>query len=94
MMSKHHPSADVLAAHLEGEAVLLDLATKRYFRLNATSAAIWRGVEAGKSRDEIVDALLDGFDVDASVAAHAVDASIEDLSRRGLLRETTGDDDA
>jgi hypothetical protein len=94
MISKSHPSANVLAAHLEGEAVLLDLATKRYFRLNATSAAIWRGIEAGKSREEIVTSLLDGFDVDAIVAARAVDASIEDLSRRGLLREATGSDDA
>jgi len=93
MMSKRRPSPDVLAAHLEGEAVLLDLATKRYFRLNATSATIWRGIEAGKSRDEIVTALLDGFDVDADTAEHAVDASIDELSRRGLLREATGDDD-
>jgi coenzyme PQQ synthesis protein D (PqqD) len=92
MMSKHLLSADVLAAHLEGEAVLLDLASKRYFRLNATGAAIWRGLEAGKSRDEIVNALLDGFDVDAEVAAQAVDAAIAELERRGLLRETNDDD--
>jgi hypothetical protein len=84
-MSKLHPSSNVLVAHLEGEAVLLDLTTKRYFRLNATSATIWRAVEEGKSRDEIVHALLESFEVDASVAAPAVDEMLSDLEQRGLL---------
>jgi hypothetical protein len=84
-MSKLHPSSNVLVAHLEGEAVLLDLTTKRYFRLNATSATIWRAVEEGKSRDEIVLALLESFEVDESIAAPAVDETLSDLEQRGLL---------
>jgi hypothetical protein len=88
MIAKYAPSGDVLVAHLEGEAVLLDLVSKRYFRLNATNAAIWRSVEAGLSRDEIVQALLDQFDVEGAVAAAAVDESLVELTRRGLLRET------
>ncbi len=86
-MSKR-PSADVLVAHLEGEAVLLDLTTKRYFRLNSTSAAIWRAVEEGKSRDEIVQALLDAFDVDESVVSSAVNDTLAELHARGLICET------
>ncbi|HEY4131073.1 MAG TPA: PqqD family protein [Gemmatimonadaceae bacterium] len=88
-MSNLRPSGNVLVAHLEGEAVLLDLTTKRYFRLNSTSAAIWRAVEDGKSREEIVQALLGAFEVDESVATDAVDSTIEDLARRGLLRDSS-----
>ena len=89
-MSKR-PSADVLVAHLEGEAVLLDLTSKRYFRLNSTSAAIWRAMEEGKSPSEIVDVLLEGFDVDREMATRAVDDTLTELSERGLLRDTIGD---
>lgn len=88
MISKLRPSDDVLVAHLDGEAVLLDLTTKRYFRLNATNAAIWRAVEAGLSRDHVVASLLEQFDVEPGAAAAAVDDSLRDLTQRGLLRET------
>jgi hypothetical protein len=33
-------SSDVLAAHLGDDAVLLDLAAKRYYRLNETAAVV------------------------------------------------------
>ncbi len=57
---------DVLAAHLEGEAVLLDFGTKRYYRLNATGAAIWKALEQRLEPAAIVDALVEQFEVDAA----------------------------
>ena len=48
-------SADVLAAHLPGEAVLLDMETKNYFRLNETAAWIWRSSGTGPvARTQII----------------------------------------
>ena len=38
-------SPDVLVAHLAGEAVLLNLADKSYYRLNETAAAIWASLK-------------------------------------------------
>ena len=91
MMTRLRPSTDVLVAHLEGEAVLLDLTTKRYFRLNATSAAIWRALEAGKGRDEVVRTLVGDFEVDEPVVAKAVDDMLAELATQGLLREMEDD---
>ena len=76
---------DVLAAHLEGEAVLLDLQTKRYYRLNATAARIWKGLEQALGPPQIVDALVDEFAVDAATAQAAMDRALEDLRLRGLV---------
>src|SRR5438876_962702 len=58
----------VLAAHLQGEAVLLDLETKRYYRLNETAARIWKGLEQSLAPDQITDILVAEFDVDSVTA--------------------------
>jgi len=54
---------EVIVAHLDGEAVLLHLGSKRYFRLNDSAAAIWRGIEEGADAPAIVGRLLREFDV-------------------------------
>jgi hypothetical protein len=76
---------DVLAAHLEGEAVLLDLKTKHYYRLNATAALIWKGLEQALEPPQIVDALVAEFDVDAAIARAEIDRALGDLRARGLV---------
>ena len=76
---------DVLAAHLEGEAVLLDLETKRYYRLNPTAARIWKGLEQSLEPPQIVAALVDEFAVDAATARAEVERALADLRTRGLV---------
>ena len=76
---------DVLAAHLEGEAVLLDLKTKQYYQLNATAAVIWTSLEQALELPQIVDALVQEFAVDAATARAEMDRTIADLRARGLV---------
>lgn len=86
-----HPSDDALTAHLEGEAVLLHIGTKQYFRLNRTGAHIWKELEAGASAERITQSLVDAFDVPPAEAAEAVNALIAELVAHKLVRETTDD---
>lgn len=81
----HRVPEDVLAAHLDGEAVLLHMDTKNYFRLNATAAHVFRGLERGLGRDALLDGLCAEFDVERGVAAGELDRLLGDLSARGLL---------
>ena len=78
-------SPDVLAAHLEGESVLLHLGSKEYFRLNDTGAAIWKALERGLDEADIVAGLTREFDVDADTAAAEVRRTLGELRARGLL---------
>jgi PqqD family protein of HPr-rel-A system len=78
-------SPDVLAAHLEGEAVLLHLGTKQYYRLNETGAAIWEALERGLDEADIVAELTRDFDVDADTATTEVHRTLAELRERGLL---------
>jgi Coenzyme PQQ synthesis protein D (PqqD) len=76
---------EVLAAHLEGEAVLLHMETKDYFRLNATAAVVWKGLERGLDRAGLLDALLEQFDVEREAAAAELDRLLGELTARKLI---------
>jgi len=63
----------VIATEVEDSVVVLNLNTKRYYILNSTAGAIWRGIVEGKSESEIVEVMFREYDatrqhIGASVA--------------------------
>ena len=80
-------SSDVLAAHLPGEAVLLDMETKNYFRLNETAAWIWRELERGQGRSAILASLLARYDVGEADADAELSRILDELAQRGLVKD-------
>lgn len=83
--AKRAVSPDVLVSHLAGEAVLLNLKDKRYYRLNETAAYIWKGLERGDASEAIAAGLVADFDVGAVDARTAVDRQIGEFEQRGFL---------
>ncbi len=83
--SRYAVPDEVLTAHLEGEAVLLHMDTKNYFRLNATAALLWKGLERGLEREQLIDDLLAEFEVDRPTAAAELDRLLGELAARGLV---------
>jgi hypothetical protein len=77
----------VLTAQLSGEAVLLHLGSKRYFRLNQTGAAIWRGLESGLDVAAITDSLVRQFAVDRETAGAEVVRLLARLLEYQLITE-------
>ena len=84
-MSRYTVPDDVLTAHLEGEAVLLNMETKDYFRLNSTAAVVWKGLERGMDREALVRELVAGFEVEPAAAAAELDRLLGELSQRRLI---------
>ena len=89
---RYEITPDVLAAPLEEESVLLHMKSRRYFRLNSTGQRVWELLEAGRSRDEIVAALVHEYEVDADEAAAAVGDLLVGLARQDLVRGATDAD--
>jgi hypothetical protein len=79
------PSPDVLVAHVAGEAVLLNLGDKSYYRLNETAAFIWQALERGENRDQALASILRDFDVDETSAAAQLDQVLSDFRQKGLV---------
>lgn len=84
---KFAPGPEVVSRVIDGEAVLLDLASQCYFGLNAVGTRVWEHLSAGKSVAEIRAALLAEFDVTEDVLAGDLGRILDELSTKGLVRK-------
>ena len=69
-----------------GEVIALRHASSEYLSTNATGALLWNALVDGASQSELADLLVTEFGVEADRAAADVDAFLELLDGRGLLR--------
>lgn len=88
MKTRFTIARDVLASHLEGEAVLLHMGTRSYFRLNRTGAHVWKCIEEGADSDAIVQSLVNEFEVSRTDAEGALTTLRDDLVANKLISLT------
>lgn len=79
-------SEDVAARALDGEAVLLDLASGTYFGLNEVGARIWELLEGEITVGALRRTLLDEFEVEERDLDADLAHMLADLEARGLVR--------
>ncbi len=70
----------------EGEGVLVDLNTKKYFQLNETGTLVWRGLENRQTLEEIVGEITAAYDVTPEHAARSVLRLLDNLRAFKLVR--------
>ena len=70
---------------IDSDIVVLDGRDATYLTLNGSGALLWRMLAASATRDELVDALLEAYDVEESTAEADTDAFLSSLSEQGLL---------
>lgn len=80
-------SADVVATDFEGkDAVVLNLATKKYYTLNETATAIWSGIEERRAVAGLVDLLVARYEVTPEKAKTSVLETLGRLEAQQLVR--------
>lgn len=57
------------------------------FTLNETGAFIWRTLETGSTRDGLINALCESYEIDAVTAAQSVDKMLAAFERYGVLEK-------
>jgi hypothetical protein len=77
---------DLSSREVEGERILLDDTTKQVHQLNLTASFIWQRCDGGHTVAQIVDALVQAFDVDGATARDAVLTSLRQFREVGLLQ--------
>jgi hypothetical protein len=70
----------------EGEGILVDLNTKKYFQLNETGMIVWRGLERKQTLEEIVGQITAAYDVTPEHAAASVRRLLDNLRAFKLVR--------
>ncbi len=83
---------DLMMADLEGEAVLLNAQTGRYYGLNDVGTRIWTLVAEPTPVSDVVEALKDEYDVDPLQLEGDILRFVEDMVARRLVdvRKTRG----
>ena len=68
-----------------GEGILVDLNTKRYYQLNETAMLVWRGLEQGKSINEIVNDVTASYEVEPEHATTSVQRLLDSFQTYKLV---------
>jgi hypothetical protein len=81
-----------ISADLNGELAILDPASGLYFGLNEVGALIWNFIATEKSVTEIVDRVLEEYNIDRDKCTADVVRLLGQLEMRDLLKmhETIG----
>jgi hypothetical protein len=77
--------SDVVWRRLDEGAVLLDLRSSEYLSINPSATVLWQRLEAGATREQLIEALAETFELSRERAAADVDAFVADCKRRGLV---------
>jgi Coenzyme PQQ synthesis protein D (PqqD) len=83
-------SPQVINETIEGEAVIINLATGDYYSLGGAGAEIWNAIERTASVEDIVQSLTLGYEADRQVIEQAVWNLIEQLQQHGLVTPVDG----
>ena len=78
-------SEDAVFRELDGESVILNLATGVYFGLDDVGTRVWQLIEQHGQLLAVRDAMTREFDVDADLAARDLVDLVGQMVARGLL---------
>lgn len=56
-------------------------------KLNATAAHVWKGLEQGQTREQIIAGMVEAYDIDEQTAGKDVDALCQQLVQAGIAQE-------
>jgi len=80
-------SEDVVWRDLEGEVVILDLATQHYFGLTGAGNEMWHLIAEHGSSDKIIDDLVARYeDVDPRKLERDFEKLVRELAGKGMLK--------
>ena len=68
-----------------GEGILVDLNTKKYYQLNETAMIVWKGLEKGKTMNEIVTDITSSYEVAPDQASVSVQRIVDNFQSYKLV---------
>jgi hypothetical protein len=84
------PAADVAAKVVDGEAVLIHLASGAYYSLEGVGGRIWELIDAGATSRQIVEVIAGEYGAAAERVEADLAVLIQQLGEEQLVTETSG----
>jgi hypothetical protein len=82
---------EIVTANMEGETVMMSVETGKYYNLGAIGGEIWEMLGTEKSFSQIIDELVDRYDVERAQCAKDTTAFLEHLRSQGLITVQEGE---
>lgn len=82
VLQKHQ---DVIWREVDGETVLLNPISGRYFGLNRVACSFWSKVDGIASVEEIIEQMLAEYEVERDILSHDIRELIAELTQYELL---------
>lgn len=79
-----------VSSNLASEAVILDMSSGTYYGLNAVGASIWQLIQEPKTVTQVLEALLEEYEVDADTCEGDLLELLNDLQNKGLIEVVHG----
>lgn len=79
----YHP--DVAFRIIDGEAVVITPKDGVMHTLNRVGTVLWAKLETRPTREQLVDSLVDAYEVKRATARKDVDGFVEELESKGLV---------
>jgi hypothetical protein len=83
---RYERATQLMEADLHDEMVALDPAGGLCFGFNEVATTVWRLLDQPRSTDELHTALLEAYEVAPQQCAEELQALLDDLTARGLVR--------
>ena len=80
---------EVIFRVLGEEAVILNLATSRYFGLNSVGTRLWQLIAAHGSEEKVIEAFLAEYEVGERQLRQDLADLIQQLTQKGLVQSET-----
>jgi hypothetical protein len=84
------PGRDVLVSQVGDELVFLDLASERYFGLDAVGRALWERLTTAATAGDALDALITEFEVERDTLERDLTDLVSQLAARQLIELSDG----
>jgi Coenzyme PQQ synthesis protein D (PqqD) len=87
-MHGYETNPNVIHETIQGETIIIDLATGTYYSLLGSGPAIWDELAAGAATTAIIDRAVERFEGDPEEIRGAVEAFIRELEEQQLIAPT------
>lgn len=82
---RYRRSVELMEADLGDELVALEPTVGECFGFNSVATSVWRHLQEPRSFDELREALLEEYEVDAEQCSRELKELLDDLSAKGLV---------
>lgn len=78
-------NADAVSNDLDGEVIILNMKTGQYFGLDEIGKEIWNLVQSPRKPDEIIEHILETYDVDPDRCENDILRLLQAMANEGLI---------